>query len=368
MRSLADTARRDAGFEANRDHWRTVLDRLRAEEGRISEGGGAKAAERQKSQGKMLARERLGVLLDRGTPFLELGLWAGWGMYEEWGGAPGAGCVTGVGTVSGPDLRGGRQRRHRQGRRLVSDHAQEDPSGAGDRPREPAPDRLPGGLGRRLPAASGGDLPRQGALRAGVLQQRAALGGRDLSDRRDHGTVRGGRSVPPDHVRRGADRREDRLDLPGGAAPREGRDRGADRDRGAGRRGGADRRLDGRRRPFPRRRVLPGGRARPHRPACRAASRAVRPHRAGRAGGGPRGDPGRRSGGPDAALRHLRAARTPPGRVRVRGVQGHLRTHRWCAAPAASRGGRSGSSPTSGRSCPAAAASTPRSGRCRSAA
>jgi acetyl-CoA carboxylase carboxyltransferase component len=101
MRSLAGTARRDTGFETNRDHWRTLLDRLRAEEGRIAEGGGAKATERQRSQGKMLVRERLSALLDRGTPFLELGLWAGWGMYEEWGGAPGAGCVTGVGTVSG---------------------------------------------------------------------------------------------------------------------------------------------------------------------------------------------------------------------------------------------------------------------------
>jgi 3-methylcrotonyl-CoA carboxylase beta subunit len=101
MRSLAGTARRDTGFEVNRDHWRTVLDRLRAEEGRISKGGGTKAAERQKSHGKMLVRERLATLLDRGTPFLELGQWAGWGMYEEWGGAPGAGCVTGVGTVSG---------------------------------------------------------------------------------------------------------------------------------------------------------------------------------------------------------------------------------------------------------------------------
>jgi 3-methylcrotonyl-CoA carboxylase beta subunit len=101
MRSLAGTARRDTAFETNRDHWRTVLNRLRAEEARLAEGGGAKAAERQKTQGKMLVRERLSALLDRNTPFLELGLWAGWGMYEEWGGAPGAGCITGVGTVSG---------------------------------------------------------------------------------------------------------------------------------------------------------------------------------------------------------------------------------------------------------------------------
>ena len=101
MTSLAAAVRRDASFEVNRDHWRTVIDRLRAEEERLREGGGAKAAERQKAQGKMLARERIAALTDRGKPFLELGLWTAWGMYEEWGGAPSAGVVTGLGMVSG---------------------------------------------------------------------------------------------------------------------------------------------------------------------------------------------------------------------------------------------------------------------------
>jgi 3-methylcrotonyl-CoA carboxylase beta subunit len=101
MRKLAGAATHDEGFEVNLDHWRSALERLRVEERHLQEGGGPKAAERQKAQGKMLVRERLSALLDPGTPFLELGQWAGWGMYEEWGGAPGAGCVTGVGTVSG---------------------------------------------------------------------------------------------------------------------------------------------------------------------------------------------------------------------------------------------------------------------------
>jgi 3-methylcrotonyl-CoA carboxylase beta subunit len=101
MRTLAGATKHDDAFEASLDHWRAALDRLRAEERRLQEGGGAKAAARQKAQGKMLVRERLSALLDPGTPFVELGQWAGWGMYEEWGGAPGAGCVTGLGTVSG---------------------------------------------------------------------------------------------------------------------------------------------------------------------------------------------------------------------------------------------------------------------------
>jgi acetyl-CoA carboxylase carboxyltransferase component len=101
MTSLAGAVRREASFGVNQDHWRTVIDRLRAEEERLREGGGAKAAERQKAQGKMLARERIAALTDRGKPFLELGLWTAWGMYEEWGGAPSAGVVTGLGMVSG---------------------------------------------------------------------------------------------------------------------------------------------------------------------------------------------------------------------------------------------------------------------------
>jgi 3-methylcrotonyl-CoA carboxylase beta subunit len=101
MASLAGAVRREGGFEANLKHWRAAWDRLAAEEARLREGGGAKAAERQKAQGKMLARERLATLLDPESPFLELGVFAGWEMYKEWGGAPAAGCVTGIGTVAG---------------------------------------------------------------------------------------------------------------------------------------------------------------------------------------------------------------------------------------------------------------------------
>ncbi|MBZ5588269.1 MAG: acyl-CoA carboxylase subunit beta [Acidobacteriia bacterium] len=77
------------------------MDGLLEEETALHAGGGTKAADRHRSQGKMLARERLRLLLDPGKPFVEIGVWAGWGMYEDWGGAPSAGCVTGIGTVGG---------------------------------------------------------------------------------------------------------------------------------------------------------------------------------------------------------------------------------------------------------------------------
>ncbi|MGD1146732.1 MAG: carboxyl transferase domain-containing protein [Thermoanaerobaculaceae bacterium] len=101
MRQLSGSARRGAGFDTNLARWRDVLDGLQEEEARLRAGGGDKAAKRQTSQGKMLVRERLRALLDAGAPFLELGVWAGWRMYEAWGGAPSAGCVTGIGTVCG---------------------------------------------------------------------------------------------------------------------------------------------------------------------------------------------------------------------------------------------------------------------------
>ena len=76
-------------------------DALRREEAAIRQGGGARAIERQHEKGRGTARERLAALIDPGTEFHELGLWAAWGMYKEWGGAPSAGVVTGIGTVSG---------------------------------------------------------------------------------------------------------------------------------------------------------------------------------------------------------------------------------------------------------------------------
>jgi 3-methylcrotonyl-CoA carboxylase beta subunit len=90
-----------ARFEANREALRVLIAALRVEEGEIRLGGGAKAAEAQRAKGRLTVRERLRLLLDEGSEFLELGLWAAWGLYEEYGGAPAAGVVTGLGRVSG---------------------------------------------------------------------------------------------------------------------------------------------------------------------------------------------------------------------------------------------------------------------------
>jgi len=90
-----------ARFSANREALRVLMAAMQVEEDEIRQGGGAKAAEAQRAKGRLTARERLKLLLDEGSEFLELGLWAAYGMYEEYGGAPAAGVVTGLGRVSG---------------------------------------------------------------------------------------------------------------------------------------------------------------------------------------------------------------------------------------------------------------------------
>ncbi len=113
LQSKVDTTA--ARFGRNREATLRLLEEVRAEEARIREGGGAKAVEAQHKKGRLTARERLALLLDPeplqtqvsearpGAPanFLELGLWAAYGMYSEWGGAPGAGAVAGLGRVAG---------------------------------------------------------------------------------------------------------------------------------------------------------------------------------------------------------------------------------------------------------------------------
>jgi acetyl-CoA carboxylase carboxyltransferase component len=97
--SSADT-RRDTRRPAEPD-LKELSARLEAEAEIIRQGGGPEAIERQHTKGRMTARERIAALIDPGSEFLELGLWAAYQMYEEWGGAPAAGVVTGIGSIAG---------------------------------------------------------------------------------------------------------------------------------------------------------------------------------------------------------------------------------------------------------------------------
>jgi len=93
--------RKSADFEKNTRRIIELLTQIKNEEQTIHEGGGAKAIESQHKKGRMTARERVAKLIDPGSSFFELGLYAAYEMYEEWGGAPSAGTVTGLATVCG---------------------------------------------------------------------------------------------------------------------------------------------------------------------------------------------------------------------------------------------------------------------------
>src|SRR2546428_12087494 len=86
-------------FAKNKQQMAEMVSRLRAEEEQIRQGGGSKAIEAQHAKSRLTARERIELLLDRGSPLFELGLYAGYEMYEEWGGAPAAGVITGLGRM-----------------------------------------------------------------------------------------------------------------------------------------------------------------------------------------------------------------------------------------------------------------------------
>ncbi len=88
-------------FQKNYDTNIGLLRALEQTSERTRAGGGAKARERLHSRGKLSARERIELLIDPGSYFLEVGLLAAHDFYAEQGGAPSAGVVAGVGLIEG---------------------------------------------------------------------------------------------------------------------------------------------------------------------------------------------------------------------------------------------------------------------------
>jgi 3-methylcrotonyl-CoA carboxylase beta subunit len=79
---------------------RALTEEIIAHEEILRQGGGSAGVERQRRLNRLTVRERLELLLDKNVPFFELGIWAGYQMYERWGGLPAAGVVCGIGSVA----------------------------------------------------------------------------------------------------------------------------------------------------------------------------------------------------------------------------------------------------------------------------
>ena len=304
---------------------RELCGQLQTRLARAREGGGAAALERHRARGKLPVRERIDLLLDPDTAWLELSPLAAFGLYDDE--APAAGIVTGIGSVHGREcvivandatVKGGTYfpltvKKHLRAQEIALEN------------------RLPCiylvDSGGRLPAAAGRGLPRPRPLRAHLLQPGAHVGRGHSAARGRDGLVHGRRRLRAGHVRPERDRAGHRHDLPRRAAAREGRDgRGGDR-RGTGRRRRARPHLGRRRcaRKLGRAcaRTAAGGRGGAGRPG-RALARATRARGAGLRSGRARGrDPGRRA----HALRRARGDRPAGRRLALRRVQAALRRH-----------------------------------------
>ncbi len=99
LRSKVDP--RSEEFQANARALGALVADLRAKVERAAQGGDEAAQTKHLARGKLLPRERLRLLLDPGSPFLELSQLAALGIYEDE--APGAGIITGIGRVSGQE-------------------------------------------------------------------------------------------------------------------------------------------------------------------------------------------------------------------------------------------------------------------------
>ncbi|BDQ11105.1 acyl-CoA carboxylase subunit beta [Sediminibacterium sp. TEGAF015] len=85
----------------NEDWMKLMLSEMKQRMEKIALGGGKKAIEKQKERNKLTARERIEYLCDKNQPFIEIGAFAGFDMYQAEGGCPAGGTVAGVGYISG---------------------------------------------------------------------------------------------------------------------------------------------------------------------------------------------------------------------------------------------------------------------------
>jgi 3-methylcrotonyl-CoA carboxylase beta subunit len=88
---------RSSAFKNNLSSYRSLLSELHDRLEKIQRGGSEAAVKKHKARNKLLARERIDLLVDRNTPFLELSTFAAWDQYRNQ--FPAAGIVTGIGLI-----------------------------------------------------------------------------------------------------------------------------------------------------------------------------------------------------------------------------------------------------------------------------
>src|SRR5215470_14431668 len=95
--TFVDTASEE--YQRNYAAMRALLDEFETRQETVRQGGGERGQRKFRERGKLLPRERVELLLDPGTPFLELSALAAWGMYDDE--SPGGSGINGIGVVNG---------------------------------------------------------------------------------------------------------------------------------------------------------------------------------------------------------------------------------------------------------------------------
>lgn len=104
MSVIGTEIKQDDNFKRNVEFHVKALKHLREVEKQVMLGGGTDAIAKHKKKGKLTARERIELLIDPKSKFLEIGLLTAYGMYEEYGGAPSSGTIFGIGKIHNRDV------------------------------------------------------------------------------------------------------------------------------------------------------------------------------------------------------------------------------------------------------------------------
>ena len=91
----------DINFNKNEDFNQLEISELKKKLLKVYKGGGEKNIEKHKAKGKLTARERIAYLFDAKSESIEIGAFAGEGMFEDHGGCPSAGVVVKIGYIKG---------------------------------------------------------------------------------------------------------------------------------------------------------------------------------------------------------------------------------------------------------------------------
>lgn len=103
MKKIGTDIKKSDLFLMREDFYKNLVRKLSAEKEKIKLGGGENAIQKHKSKGKLTARERISLLIDKDSSFFELNTFAAYGMYKEYGGAPSSGTIFGIGKIHNRD-------------------------------------------------------------------------------------------------------------------------------------------------------------------------------------------------------------------------------------------------------------------------